>query len=134
MFSYIRKYCLVINSHDEINIHFVVDGVLDINNSILIPNFSLEYFLKDIKSGSSVIISQILDVQLGHIFDQIDQSEIKPERIIYLENTTDYMTYFSKNDRVLLVDKFWKLYENRYLEESELSFMDDFNMDEVEAH
>ncbi|BES79947.1 hypothetical protein YerA41_142 [Yersinia phage YerA41] len=110
----LRDYCLVINTHDEVNIHYVIDGVLNPENSTVIKDFSIEYC---INGAESVNISKLLDVQLNVIFNSIDNSGINSEKIIILENSTDLINYFNKTDKFILTDPLWKYHENRMLKE-----------------
>lgn len=110
----LTDYCLVINTHDEVNIHFIIDGKLDASNSKIITDFSIEHCIKDAKSSD---ISKLLDVQLAVISNAIDASGINIEKIIVLENSTDYINYFNKTDKLILTDPLWKYYENKMLKE-----------------
>lgn len=108
----LTDYCLVINTHNEVNIHFIIDGKLDASNSKILPDFSIECCISGAHSSD---ISKILDAQLGVITNVVDESGINIEKIIILENSTDFINYFNKTDKLILTDPMWKYYENKML-------------------
>lgn len=126
-----NNYALVINTHDEVNIHFINSKSLQLSKSIIIPEYSIEYLIYDAKSSD--MISKILDIQLDSIMDKIYQIDPDICNIIYLENSTDYINYFNKTDKIIITDPFWKIHEYNELKklvgldsnEDELTFITD---------
>jgi hypothetical protein len=114
----LTNYVLIINTHDEVNIHFIKNHSLVISESILMKNYSLESLLNDIDNGSQILISKIIDVQLNELLTRIrakDQSVLDSGKIIYLENTTNYMNYLNKKDQLILTDRTWKIHEDEFI-------------------
>lgn len=114
-----KTYCIIINTHNEINIHYVVNGVLNPSISDTIREFSIEYLIDDLKEGELSAVSKLINVQLNHILTVVNSKSeslsVEFEKMIYLENSTDYMNYFNKVDDLIITDKFWKIHENSEL-------------------
>jgi hypothetical protein len=105
------NFTLVINTHNELNIHFIKNRVLDYESSVVINKFSLESLLEGTTDPSTV--SQIIDIQLASIYESVSKNHNKNQLIIYLENSTHYLDYLDKTDKVLVTDCLWKVKENQ---------------------
>jgi len=109
----IDNYSLVVNVNSELDIHFIQDKKLDLKNSLILKDSSLEFHIENLTNDR--LISKIIDYQLSIVFSTIDEEKESHKytinNIIYLENTTDYITYYNKHDSYLLNDPLWKLRE-----------------------
>lgn len=105
-----RNYALIINHNNEVNIHYVINEVLDISNSDLIEDFSIKYLLTDV--DNEIKISSILNIHLNRIFTIINAKGLSIPRIIYLEDGTDYLHKYKKLDSYLITDPDWLIKEN----------------------
>lgn len=106
----LNNYLLAINVGDELDLLLVTQKTLDTEQSLVLPNSSLEYLLN--QKYDAVEISNIINVQLAEVFAKADSMKFANlQHIIYLENTTQYLPYLNKTDNYLITDPLWKYHE-----------------------